>query len=255
MDIFGYAEQLARHVVPVTVFFVLTAIGLALARKQQWAYWLALCSFAFLVLLGTPAATRVATGLLGESAPLSRAQIAALSRNDALIVVLTAGKRRAAEYPHGETASSHGVERARYGAWLAKATGLPLAVSGGLPRGSGRSEAVVTTDFIELELNQKVALIEGESINTRDSAKRLAQMLPAKKPTIVLVTDFIHMPRSARAFEAAGLPVIRAPMGFQYSTELRPVDYLPSPRGFETATLVYHELIGGWWYRLTEHRQ
>lgn len=255
MDIFGYAELVERHFVPVTVFFILTAIGLAFARKRRWAYWLALCSFAFLVLLGTPAATHVAAGFLEDSAPLSRAEIAALPRNDALIVVLTAGKRRAAEYPHGETIASHAVERARYGAWLAKATGLPLAVSGGLPGTSGRSEAVVTTDFIELELNQKVALIEGDSINTRDSAKRLAQMLPAKKPTIVLVTHFIHMPRAARAFKAAGLQVIRAPMGFQYSPELEPGDYLPSPRAFETATLVYHELIGGWWYRLKEHRR
>ena len=69
--------------------------------------------------------------LTESSVPVTVAQMADLPKERSMIVILSAGKRSALEYPSGETASPLTVQRARYGAWLAKETGLPMAVAGG----------------------------------------------------------------------------------------------------------------------------
>ena len=75
---------------------------------------------------------------------MSAAAMAGLSRGPkTAIVVLGAGRRLLApEYGVAEL-SSMGTERLRYGVWLSRQTGLPLAFSGGVALGSdpGPAEA------------------------------------------------------------------------------------------------------------------
>ena len=64
------------------------------------------------------------------------------------------------------------------------------------------------------------------------------------------MSDVLHMPRAARAFEAAGLTVIAAPAYFRASAPLNITDFLPSVDALELSRYVLHELVGEVWYRM-----
>ena len=241
----------ANLMLPPTLFFVMIAIGLSQAGKRRWGRWLAGVSLLALTLLSVPAVSYLlAQPFEAASSPLDSAQFNDLPKQGAMIVVLGGGKRLGAiEYPEGETVSSSSEERSRYGTRLAKMTGLPLSVSGGKPNGGNLSEAALMKIFIETELNQRVTIVEDQSFDTRQSAQfTLARLAPLKVDTIVLVTDTLHMPRAARAFEALGAKVIRAPMNFRAGAPLNLIDSLPSSAGLYLSAYVLHELIGQVWY-------
>ncbi len=243
---------IANFILPPTLFFVLLAIGLWQGGRRRWARWLAAASLIALVLLSVNAVSRLLVQPFETaSPPLDSVRIRELPKQGAMIVVLGGGRRLGAlEYPGGETLGSASLERSRYGARLAKATGLPLAVTGGKPDGGILSEAALMKDFIEAELKQPVAIVEDQSFDTRQNAQFiLAQLAPLKIGTIILVTDVLHMPRAARTFEALGAKVIPAPMDFRTSAPLNVTDFLPSAGGLRLSAYVFHEWIGEIWYR------
>ena len=253
MDSIYNAMALARNAEPITLLFLLGALGICLARRRRWAYWLALSAFACLFTIATPVGMHGLVHFIAKTEPLDRSGIGFLPKANTMLVVLTGGKQRAAEYPNGETLSVASLERARYAASLARQTGLPLAISGGLPGATHHSEAAVTKDFIESELGHEVALIEEESRNTRESALRMSRMLKkADIPTVVLVTHSIHMPRAARAFESAGVTVISAPMGVSDYGQFQLAHLLPNAKTLYDSSAVIHEIVGSIWYRLLD---
>src|SRR5438874_450770 len=111
MDSISSAAVLARIGGPATLLFIATAFGLWRARNRRWAYRLALSSFACLFAIATPVGTRALLLPLGHTPALTHAQIIALPKKNAVLVVLTGGKQRAAEYPEGETLSAASLER------------------------------------------------------------------------------------------------------------------------------------------------
>lgn len=202
-----------RIVLPPTILFLLIAFGLWHWNKK-WGLWLASASLALLYALSTPIVAYMLWDSITEPyAALTAAQVAALPKQRAIIVILAGGKATALEYAAGETAGPLTVQRARYGVWLAKATGLPLAIAGGKPSGGKLSEAELARSFVETELKHEVTLIEDKSLDTRQSAVYLAKPLQAMTiDTVVLVTDARHMPRASQAFASEGFNVISAPM-------------------------------------------
>src|SRR3990167_402489 len=135
--IWTVTNLIANIILPPTVFFCLMAIGLWQGGTRRWARWLAGASLLALVLLSVGAVSSyLARPFETASPPLDSARIRDLPKQGTMIVVLGGGRRLGAvEYPEGETLGPASLERSRYGARLAKITGLPLGVSGGKPDG------------------------------------------------------------------------------------------------------------------------
>ena len=95
---------IGRIVLPPTIFFLLIAFGLW-HRHKKWGVWLTGSSLALLWLLSTPLVAYSLWGSMTETAvPIAVAQVADLPKQGTIIVILSAGKRSALEYPSGETA-------------------------------------------------------------------------------------------------------------------------------------------------------
>jgi uncharacterized SAM-binding protein YcdF (DUF218 family) len=169
------------------------------------------------------------------------------------IVVLGGGIRHdGREKPHPNTLNSRTAQRVHYGAYLAKSAALPLLVSGGFAPTMQVSEASVMARVLKEDYNVEVRWIEEKSLDTYGNARESAALLKAAGITrIVLVTQAYHMRRSALVFEAQGLQVLKAPVGFigGVGADLS-LAWLPSASGIESTYLAGHEAIGLLLYRL-----
>lgn len=197
--------------------------------------------------------------LLTASPPLRPDRIAELraaakagtGKDTVAILVLGGGiEPYAAEYGTSNL-SSYSLESLRYGVWLGRATGLPVAYSGGVgwANRSGATEAEVAARIAALEYGRPLRWIEAESRDTRENAARSVPMLRAAGVRhIVLVTRGWHMQRAKSLFEAAahdrGLRIEAAPMGLAVNIETPALAWLPSSAGFERVRLVLREWLG-----------
>ena len=164
------------------------------------------------------------------------------------IVVLGGGvENEAAEYS-GPSLSPDAMSRLLYGVHLSRTTQLPLAYTGGIGwAGSSdqASEAAVAALALARLGAPALRWQESQSRDTRENARLTAPILKSDGVTrIALVTHAWHMPRSVRQFEAAGLDVVPAPMGFMRS-DLNPLlQWLPSGKGLRDSGWVIREWLG-----------
>lgn len=238
---------------PPTSLVLLALACLLFARRRRWAAWLGGLSLIALLVLSTPAVgLALRAALESRVTPLTPAQLAIFSARDTMIVILGGGRRlHAPEFAEGETLGAATLARCRYGATLARASGLPLAVTGGKPSGGRHSEAALMAAFLEKELGLKVAVVEEESRDTRENAvltQRSLAGLGVRR--VVLVTDAMHLPRARVAFEAQTLEVVGAPTGFEAGRALGVVDFVPSAAGLWLSTTSLRKLLGAAVYRL-----
>ena len=84
------------------------------------------------------------------------------------IVVLGGGRNRGAPEWGGETINGLTLQRARYGARLARETGLPLYVTGGKPDGGTFAEGTLMRDLLAREFNVEVKWVDAVAATTRD---------------------------------------------------------------------------------------
>lgn len=174
------------------------------------------------------------------------------------IVVLGGGRRQGAlEVPQRNTHQDLGaasMERLRFGASLARATQLPILVTGGAPDKTSAmniSEAELMNRVLKVELNVQAKWIEGDSNTTQENAQLSAGMLKQEGIQVIyLVTHFWHMPRAKAIFEREGLKVLEAPMGFYQKETFTPLDFYPSGEGFQRTRWILHEILGSIWYEL-----
>ena len=172
-----------------------------------------------------------------------------------VLVVLGGGRQRLAAEYHGEDqVSLYTLARARYGAFLARETDLPLLVTGGSVNDEPVSEAALMAQLIEDEFKVPVRWREERSRNTYENAVFSAEMLAAQGLTrVALVTHAIHMPRAVEAFEKQGLTVFPAPTDITPGPSPEASWYdavFPQSGAMQTFTLGLHELVGRLWYRL-----
>ena len=159
------------------------------------------------------------------------------------IVVLGAGVQWGSREWDGDAPSSMAVARLRYAAEVHRRTELPVLVTG--YTGDGM-KVVMERDF-----GIPVEWIEDRSYDTIQNAEKTAHILRREKiKRVYLVTHFWHMPRSVLAFQAVGVEVVPAPMGF---VGHRPGESLldrwrPRAGPLFVANLVFHEWIGLAWY-------
>ena len=245
----------AALILPPSVFFVLLAAGLFWGGRYRWAQWLAAGSLvAFALLSLNVVAYALVQPFENRWPPLDPAITKRLAPEPAVIVVLGGGRTLGAlEYRERETLSAASSRRTIYAAQLSERMGLPVAVSGGKPGGGVLGEAELMKNLLENGLRRTVMLVENASFDTRQNALYTAKALARWNiRTVVLVTDVTHMPRAARAFEAAGLKVVPAPVNFLASAPLQVTDFMPSMGGLELSRNVLRELVGALWYAIRE---
>lgn len=248
---------------PPGLFFAMLVLGLLLRPLcRKFSRFLVFSAVALLFLGSTPLVSQWLLGTL-QRYPALDTELLATAQSHAsgspqAIVVLGGGR-----YPdapeYGQDTVSHGtLVRSRYGAWLARKTGLPLLVSGGIvnPRHT-IPEARLMADVLTQEWNMQGVWLETASRNTYENARNSSAMLRERGiDHIYLVTHAWHLPRAIASFHHFGIRVTPAPTGFTLPAEATLTSLWPeSGSAMQHTYYALHEYLGLLWYRLYHFRQ
>jgi uncharacterized SAM-binding protein YcdF (DUF218 family) len=225
---------LAALVLPPAGPLLLALLGLLLARRLR-ATGLLLATLgvcATFLLTTNGMAVLLARHLLP---PLQVVQAQDLREVQAIVVLGGGVLPEAPEYGAAQP-TSHTLARLRYGVWLARRTGKPLAFAGGVGwSASGTvttAEGAVARRVLQEEYGLVPRWVDDRSRDTVENAQQIALLMaPDRVRRIALVTDATHMARAARAFRAAGFDVLPAPTGFPVPRERPLLEWLPSGPG------------------------
>ena len=172
---FNYA--LSSLLLPPTSLIALTLLGVLMLKRRRIAGLVLIVGSQLLLLaLSTPVVANAIVRTL-EPPP---AAIDEVKRAQA-IVVLGGGRNLGSPEWGGETVNDYTLRRARYGARLARETGLPLYVSGGKPTGGESAEGTLMRGLLTSELGVPVKWVETASETTREQAQMVAQDLRAQQ--------------------------------------------------------------------------
>jgi len=153
----------------------------------------------------------------------------------------------------GATVGAMTLERMRYAARLARATGLPLLVTGGVLDPDYRPVARSMEDVFTHDFGLAPRWVEDRSADTGENAARSAAMLRADGvEAVVLVTHAWHMPRARAAFLRRGLRVTPAPCCFRAPAALELSALVPSGKALRESYWGLHEWLGRAWYALVD---
>jgi uncharacterized SAM-binding protein YcdF (DUF218 family) len=249
MELGVFKPLLAALALPPLSPLLLALLGLLMAGRRRGG--LALTTLALLALWllschGT--AVWLARHALPQFAPTSAAQLKAAKAQ--AIVILGGGLLPGApEYGGAPQPAAPTAARLRYGVWLARQSGLPVAFSGGTGWAANgmqpAAEADVAAQVALQDYGVKLRWRESTSRDTWENARFTAALLQREGvQRIALVTDAWHMPRSVAAFERAGFAVTPAPTGFILPLEHEMLQWLPSGQGLHNTRLVLRECLG-----------
>jgi len=249
MNLGALKPVLAALVLPPVSLLLLALLGLLLAwcNRKKTGLTLATISVLLLALLSCHgSAVWLARTTLPQFTPLDAAALKAL--NVQTIVILGGDVQPVApEYGQGQPSAATAA-RLRYGAWLARQSGLPLAFTGG--RGwaahstQTESEAEVAARVLQQDYGLALRWRESQSRDTAENARLTAPLLrQAGVQRIALVTHVWHMPRAVLAFEQAGFTVTPAPMGYVLPVQSEPLEWLPSAQGLQASRQVLRECL------------
>jgi uncharacterized SAM-binding protein YcdF (DUF218 family) len=159
------------------------------------------------------------------------------------IVILGGGVRRNAPEYGGPSLGSITLQRVRYGAHLARLTGLPILVSGGPARGAP-PEAILMRNALNNEFGVRVRWIEGRSHNTHENARNSAAILMRNQiSTVILVGHSFDFPRTRNEFSAAGIDAIPAPIDIPPTIPTEISDFVPSAYGLLQSYYACYEIL------------
>ncbi|KAB0492674.1 YdcF family protein [Pseudomonas vancouverensis] len=203
-------------------------------------------------LTSLPIVVQWSARLLESEPALPRQEWATLSQRADAIVVLGSGRERGDSAWGTDQPTGIGLQRERYAARLAKASGLPVLTSGGLHYGTPPSEAQLMADSLRDDFGVTVRWQEGESRTTWENAQFTAKMLlPQGIKRVVVVTQAAHMPRSVWSFRQAGFEVVPAPVGFLGGDNARPLGgWMPEFKSIWESGQLMNEAVGQIGYSL-----
>ena len=193
-----------------------------------------------LALLCMPAVGVLLIRCLDNSPPLDLAK----AHDEQAIVILGGGMRSHALEYGGPTMNTLTLERVRYGARVARATGLPILVSGG----ASPPEAIAMRNALVDEFGLPVRWIEARSRNTHENALYSARMLKASGINrVILVGHRFDFPRSRAEFQLAGIESLAAPIGV---TSVEFDDFIPSAHGLSLNYYALYEILANVMFHL-----
>lgn len=221
-------------------------------RAPRLALLCFVLGFGGLWAMSLPVTVQWAGRLIETEPALPEPEWPELSERAGAIVVLGAGREQNDPAWSGDQPSHIALERLRYAARIAKASELPLLLSGGLHYGQPPSEAQLGAEVMARDFGVTVHWLEERSRTTWENAVYSAEILrEAGVERVVLVTSAAHMPRSRWCFEQQGLEVIAAPAGFLGVEGSRPLGgWLPEAQSFHKNGQLLNEAAGQLLYPL-----
>jgi uncharacterized SAM-binding protein YcdF (DUF218 family) len=225
---------------------VLALLGLALTRwRLAFGRALAIAAMLGLLAFAMPAVSdsllvALETGLADTKPPADPPQ--AIVILGAEIVRVRGGVARA-------RVGALTLERLRTGAELARRTGLPVLVTGGVTQPTQLPVGSLMAQSMKEDFRVPVRWVESESRDTWENAADSAALLrPDGIRSIYLVTHGWHMKRALAAFAPTGLAVTPAPTPLDTGGTLTLTDLIPRPSAWQTGYFALHEWIGRAWY-------
>jgi uncharacterized SAM-binding protein YcdF (DUF218 family) len=234
---------------PPMIFIVSSLLGLIVSwRWRRTGFTLATISILLIYACSTPL---VSSFLLARAAgePMARA---GAGEGPQAIVLVTADARWGSSTGERDEPGPLTLERIVETARLYRSLRLPVLVSGGIDRRSGRSLAAMAGAVLGQDFQVPVRWSEERSINTYENAAFSATILLHDSVSRVLVVaqDW-DLPRIVWSFDQAGIRTIPSSAGTP-SSGIRQVeleDFLPGYRGFQDSFYALHELLGLPYYR------
>jgi uncharacterized SAM-binding protein YcdF (DUF218 family) len=241
MDLFFLKKLLTALVLPPSGPLLLAFAGALTVRRRPRLGGLLLWTGLLTLLALSLAPVSYLLLRLANDAPAVRMEDA---RTAQAVVVLGGGLRRDAPEYGGDTLNRWTLERVRYGAKLARETGLPVLVAGGSVWGDTATEASVMRAALEREFNVPVRWTEERSRNTRENAQFAAEILKRDGvKRVVLVMHGFDIRRARAEFAAAGLEVVPAPTVLPRFEIVTPLDLLPSMGALQGSQIALYELL------------
>ena len=259
LGISSWKAVISLLLLPPVPLLLMVLVGTRLVLPRRGLGWLVVLTSVLLLWLSacTGTARMLSHWVLRPPAALAAERIdeireAVRARQPVAILVLGGGSRRLAPEYGVSSLNEISLERLRYGLWLARATGAPVAFSGGVGwgqrEGESAPEAQIAARIAAEEFGRPLKWTEDRSRDTRENA---AYSVPLLKEhgvrRVVLVTHQAHLPRALRAFEAAaagGISFVPAPMAIVEPNLAEPTAWLPSRQGFAGVNIVLHEAFG-----------
>jgi uncharacterized SAM-binding protein YcdF (DUF218 family) len=226
---------------PLVLVLAVVAAGLlALVVRPGLARLLAalmaLAASAVLLLATPYVSGHLRAGLQGEITP------APAGVTPRAIVILSA---EAAWRVDGPDLGPLTLERLRAGAALARRTGLPVLVTGGVPGWGAPPLADLMAASLRDEFGIPVRWVEARSRDTRENALFSARVLAAEGITAgYVVTHAWHLPRTLDAFARAGFTALPAPVGLDRTPDGRATDWIPRTDHLNQSWLMLREWLG-----------
>ena len=257
LGIESWKSVIAALLLPPVPLLLLLLFGAALLWARRAIGWL-------LILMGVAGlwlcscagvGQLLSTIALKPPPPLQPDRIAALKRDpqarrNVAIVVLGGGREAYAPEYGVSNLNAWSLERLRYGIWLGRETGAPVAFSGGVGwmQKEGMSEAQIASRIAAAEFARPLRWVEEESRDTRENAGRVLPILLRDGVNeVIVVTHAWHMPRALRAFQEAAqgrVKVTAAPMALAPLVDQPLLMWLPSAEGHAHVRQVLRECIG-----------
>lgn len=250
MEIGPFKPLLTLLALPPALPLLVAALGMSLLRwRRRLALGLAWLGIGSLWLLSSSAvAPRLAALLLPDYPPQSPATLAA-ARVQAIVVL---GGGVTARNPEFGSAQPNGytLARLRYGVWLARGSGLPMAYSGGIGwSNKGDSppppEGEVAQRVLQQDWGQPLRWVDNRARDTHENAEFLAPLLQRDGVhRVALVTSWPHMARSVYEFKQVGFDVVPAPTGYPRVGSGDWLAWLPTVGGLSESWYVLREWLG-----------
>lgn len=256
LQIESWKPVLAALLLPPVPLLVLLLVGARLMLPRRGLGWFVVLTSVALLWLTACTGTALLLSQFALRPPLALSaerlrelRVEANAKQPIAVMVLGGGMEPFAPEYGVSNLQPVSVERLRYGAWLARETGLPLGFSGGVgwAQRDGKPEAQVAARIAANEFNRPLKWVEDNSRDTRENAAYTTAMLrPQGIKHVVLVTSGWHMPRALRAFREAApdMRIEPAPMGLAQRTEQPTLRWVPSSAGFLDVRNMLHELLG-----------
>jgi uncharacterized SAM-binding protein YcdF (DUF218 family) len=238
MDIFVWKQLLKNLVLPPAGPLLAALVGLLLRRGERTrkaGTVLCVAALAVLWLVATPLVADALERLAQGYPPLDLAKPVR-----AQAVVILAGGVRVDAPEYGTSAPSPTtLARVLYGARVARATALPVLVSG------SRYEAQSMDYMLRTDLGITPRWIENRSRDTRQNAQMSAAiLLKDGVRSVVLVTSAAHMRRAVREFAEAGLEPVAAPTELWTRAERGVIAFVPSAGALSRSQRALYEALG-----------
>lgn len=166
-------------------------------------------------------------------------------------VVILGGDVRRVAGAAIDVAGPLSLERLQAGAALARATHLPILVTGGLVDPEGPPVATLMAKSLAADFASPPRWVEPASHDTWENARFTAAMLlPAGIRSVYVVTHSWHMRRALLAFAGTGLTVTPAPLPPDRAITFHLGLLVPRVAGWRNSYFALHEWIGLAWYEV-----